>query len=169
MFNLILKKHLKLRWRLLLCSVSFFISDPRDELELHAFRRRSWNIIHDRWQRTCTYAIGTLRDRGIRSRDHLLLIHTVYNKYKFILSIHWHKIKMIMSTLFRNNPQNGQQLIINDKSSVDNSFWNPEHPTTIYVHGWQGNTKPGSSSTLIRDGRIAIHLNCSNLFSLISQ
>ncbi|GAB1864127.1 phospholipase A1 [Camponotus japonicus] len=55
----------------------------------------------------------------------------------------------------RNNPKNGQQLIVNDKESVDNSFWNPEHPTSIYVHGWRGNISSGSPSTLIRDAYLS--------------
>lgn len=64
--------------------------------------------------------------------------------------------------LFRNNPQVGQQLIINDKNSVENSFWNPEHPTCIITHGWRGDVEPGSACALIRDGKIAINLNCSS-------
>ncbi|KAM0728159.1 Lipase member H-B [Formica fusca] len=56
----------------------------------------------------------------------------------------------------RNNPQIGQELIINDKNSVDNSFWNPDNPTCIVTHGWRGDAKPGSACTLIRDAYLSI-------------
>ncbi|EFN63482.1 Lipase member H-A [Camponotus floridanus] len=59
------------------------------------------------------------------------------------------------SLFTRNNPKNGQQLIVNDKESVNNSFWNPERPTSFYVHGWRGNISSGSPSTLIRDAYLS--------------
>lgn len=54
---------------------------------------------------------------------------------------------------FRNNPTVGQELFIDDLASVNNSFWNPKHPTRLVTHGWQGNGE-GDSCTLIRDGKV---------------
>ncbi|XP_011053242.1 PREDICTED: pancreatic lipase-related protein 2-like isoform X1 [Acromyrmex echinatior] len=49
----------------------------------------------------------------------------------------------------RNNPEIGQQLIIDDMDSVKKSFWNPNHPTRFVTHGWHGNCDGGC--TQIRD------------------
>ncbi|XP_072763430.1 pancreatic triacylglycerol lipase [Anoplolepis gracilipes] len=56
----------------------------------------------------------------------------------------------------RNNSQEGQQLIINDKNSVENSFWNPERPTCVFAHGWQTDIDPGSAAALIRDAFLSV-------------
>ncbi|KAG5324356.1 LIPR2 protein, partial [Acromyrmex heyeri] len=43
----------------------------------------------------------------------------------------------------RNNPEIGQQLIIDDMDSVKKSFWNPNHLTRFVTHGWHGNCDGG--------------------------
>ncbi|XP_047995915.1 pancreatic triacylglycerol lipase-like [Leguminivora glycinivorella] len=39
----------------------------------------------------------------------------------------------------RRNPTNSQRLIINDKNSILNSNFNPNHPTVVIAHGWLSN------------------------------
>ncbi|XP_012539036.1 pancreatic triacylglycerol lipase [Monomorium pharaonis] len=49
----------------------------------------------------------------------------------------------------RKNPEIGQQLFIDDVDSVRNSFWNPDHPTRLYSHGWQGDCEGVSCRPIV--------------------
>ncbi|KYN38152.1 Pancreatic triacylglycerol lipase [Trachymyrmex septentrionalis] len=71
-----------------------------------------------------------------------------------ITQVHLKEIhKSVQKTTFylytRNNPEIGQQLIIDDMDSIKKSFWNPNHPTRFVTHGWHGNCDGGC--TQIRD------------------
>lgn len=38
----------------------------------------------------------------------------------------------------RSNPTVGQRIFLNNQASVQNSNFNPAHPTRVTIHGWQG-------------------------------
>ncbi|XP_036143465.1 pancreatic triacylglycerol lipase isoform X4 [Monomorium pharaonis] len=55
----------------------------------------------------------------------------------------------------RNNPVVGQQLFTNNLDSVNNSFWNPDHPIRLVTHGWLGNSEQDICK-LIRDAYLSV-------------
>ncbi|XP_058839266.1 pancreatic triacylglycerol lipase-like [Topomyia yanbarensis] len=55
----------------------------------------------------------------------------------------------------RSNPNNGQVLFWNDPASVQNSNFNPAHPTRFTIHGWNGDGTSGLNSN-IRNNYFAV-------------
>ncbi|KYN04718.1 Pancreatic lipase-related protein 2 [Cyphomyrmex costatus] len=55
----------------------------------------------------------------------------------------------------KNNPIIGQQLFIDDLHRIKKSFWNPNHPTRLIIHGWKGNCE-STVCTEIRDAYLQI-------------
>ncbi|EZA54813.1 Pancreatic triacylglycerol lipase [Ooceraea biroi] len=56
----------------------------------------------------------------------------------------------------RDNPEDKQQLFIDDLDSIKNSYFNPNNPTRFVTHGWKGNTDAGSAPLLIRDAYLSV-------------
>ncbi|CAH0758113.1 unnamed protein product [Diatraea saccharalis] len=50
----------------------------------------------------------------------------------------------------RQNPENGQSLVMNDAESIRNSFYNPRVPTVVVTHGWLSGQNTNINPT-IRD------------------
>uniref|UniRef100_A0A1B0DR54 Uncharacterized protein n=3 Tax=Phlebotomus papatasi TaxID=29031 RepID=A0A1B0DR54_PHLPP len=50
----------------------------------------------------------------------------------------------------RSNPTSGQTIIRNNAASLANSNFNPNHPTRILIHGWNGGAG-ASSNTVVRN------------------
>lgn len=163
------------------CSVPCSTGVSRVEFESDDFRRRQWDTIRDRSQRARFHPGGGARDQRIRPQNHLPFVHTVNvsETYTENARLLYRTLSSNAESIFllRNNPLVGQELVIDDVDSVRNSFWNPNNPTHIITHGWQGSAEK-DSCTVIRDGRIIsltkltfliVTLNNSRLLLFLSK
>mgnify|MGYP002655352987 CR=1 FL=1 len=51
------------------------------------------------------------------------------------------EVDIVFLLYTRNNPTVGQRIFFNDLGSVQNSNFNPNHPTRFTVHGWIGSAQ----------------------------